>query len=268
MRATLLAEVIGIVRDAGVQIMKVYERPTIASKSKADKSPVTDADMAAHETIAKGLARLMPGVPVISEEDLPEDAADLVRSADACWLVDPLDGTRDFLARSGEFTVNVALLEKGKPVAGVVQAPATGRLFFASRSEGAFRVEGDAKVRLKTRTMKKDEFEALVSNMHGRGEAQQILLAYPKAVIRPVGSSLKYVTIAEGLADLSIRYSPTSLWDTAAAQCILEEAGGAIIDFSGKSLSYKRGDLVNPPFVAIGDRAADVASLVRNLRPT
>lgn len=265
MTAVDLNELVRIVREAGARILEVYAQGQIASTSKADASPVTAADLAAHRTIAAGLQRLLPGVPVLSEEDLPKDAADIVRQASRCWLVDPLDGTRDFLARTGEFTVNVALMESGKPKVGVVLAPVSGRLFLASNGNGAIRLDGDRRSTIRTRAMDPKRFIALVSGMHGRGEGEKIKRLYGEATVRPMGSSLKYVTIAEGQADLAFRYSPTSLWDTAAAQCVLEEAGGALVDFQGRPLAYTHGELINPPFVAVGDRSVDVPALVAAL---
>src|SRR5690606_26287919 len=120
---------------------------------------------------------------------------------------------------------------------------------------GAFRFDGKKKIRIQTRAMEPNGFVALVSGVHGRGEGQKVVRLYPQATVKAMGSSLKYVTIAAGEADLAVRYSPTSLWDTAAAQCILEQAGGALLQFDGSPLSYQRGELDNPPFVAVGDRS-------------
>lgn len=258
-----------IARLAGERIMTVYAQAHIDCTLKADHSPVTSADMAAHLEILHGLRALTPTIPVISEEDLPTDAARIVQTAKYCWLVDPLDGTRDFLSRSGDFTVNIALMEDAKPVMGCVYAPVTDDMYLAERGQGATREKGKAKIQLaRTRHMNPEAFVALVSNLHLTDENERLARIFPKAKVRRMGSSLKYVTIAAGEADVAVRLTPTSLWDTAAAQCVLEEAGGAMVTIQGQPLEYTHGGLENPSFMAFGDRALDpVAWLAKFKQP-
>lgn len=249
-----------IARRAGERILAIYGQETIERMLKADMSPVTAADLAAHAEIAQGLRAMTPGVPIVSEEDLPMDPAAIVRSAPLCWLVDPLDGTRDFLSRTGDFTVNIALMVEGRPAIGCVYAPVRDESYTAVSGRGALRAKGQAApVPIRTRALQKD-FHALVSTWHRSDEAERIRNAFPHAHVKRVGSSLKYVQIAAAEADIAIRLTPTSLWDTAAAQCILEEAGGALLTLAGKPLDYARGEIENPAFIAVGDRAMDVTA--------
>lgn len=249
-----LAAVTAVARRAGERIMAVYGQAQVDRVLKPDRSPVTAADLAAQTEIAQGLEALSPGVPQVSEEALPLDPAAVVRDAPHCWLVDPLDGTRDFLARTGEFTVNIALMCKGRPVLGCVFAPASDAMYVAARGQGAFRQARDGTMCKIATRRPPSALMALLSGQHRFGEDERLRRALPGVQTQHVGSSLKYVVIAAGGADFSMRLTPTSLWDTAAAQCVLEQAGGAMLDFDGRTLVYTRGVVENPPFVAVGMR--------------
>ena len=244
-------------RRAGDLVMKFYQMQDIKAEIKEDASPVTEADLASHQLLLRELPRLVPDVPVISEESSSDKDAILkqVMSCPLFWLVDPLDGTRDFLGKSGDFTVNIALMVDGVPRIGCVFAPAKGRCFVADYRSGAFvqNSAGEALVPIRTRPADEKRFTCLVSRSHLRGEDQQVKAKFPDACVQYVGSSLKYTQIASGDADITLRRSPTSLWDTAAAQCLVETAGGKMIDFTGHPLGYRTGSLLNPPFVTLGD---------------
>ena len=263
----LAGEAERIAAAAGSAILAVYDTNyNIAHKDY--RKPLTEADLAAHRLIVEGLRRLTPSLPVLSEESLDVPYAERAGWT-RYWLVDPLDGTREFIKKNGEFTVNIALINGERPVLGVVHAPVGGALWGAWRDGGAYRrdVAGAAPRRLRTRA----PAEPLVvagSRSHG-SEREAGLLARLGAVEKlALGSSLKFCRIAEGAADLYLRLGPTSEWDTAAAQCVLEEAGGAVLDLAGAPLRYNSKDsLLNPDFLACGDPRVDWAGRLRGDEP-
>lgn len=252
--ASVLPPLCELAQQAGQQIMAVYAADFTAS-TKADHSPLTEADLRADAVIRKGLARLFPGIPVVSEESLPEALPD---AGQTYFLVDPLDGTKEFVARTGEFTVNIALVHRGRPVAGVVFAPATGEMFYAAAGAGAFRRDSTSERSIRVRPYTPAEPLRIVgSRSHGGARLAHWVDALPVArTFAPAGSSLKFCRVAEGTADLYPRLGPTCLWDTAAAQCVLEQAGGQVTDLCGQPLRYEpRPGWLNPEFLAFGDPA-------------
>jgi 3'(2'), 5'-bisphosphate nucleotidase len=254
----LLAEVGAIAREAGAAILAIY-RDEFTVEHKDDASPLTAADLAAQRVIMQGLARLEPALPVLSEEGRAV-AWEQRRAWSRYWLVDPLDGTREFVKRNGEFTVNIALIDAHRPVLGVVLAPVTGELYVAADGQGAWlqqHADGPWQ-RIGARTL---AAPAVVAGSRSHGaDTHGFLDALLGAPHQPVamGSSLKFCLIARAVADLYLRLGPTSEWDTAAAQCVLEQAGGAVLDLAGEPLRYNTKDSVlNPEFLAVGDPAAD-----------
>lgn len=256
----LLDAVTRIALDAGREISRIYESD-FAVQSKGDDSPLTEADLAAQRCIAAGLAALTPEVPLISEESpLPPHAE---RQRWPCyWLIDPLDGTREFIKRNGEFTVNIALIEAGQPVLGVVHAPALGVTYSAARGLGSYKGLGSERVVLQTRPLPARPV-FLVSRSHRDPRLEDFLARAPAHDADGVGSSLKFCRVAEGIADLYPRLGPTSEWDTAAAQCVLEVAGGAVLRLPDlQPLGYNGNDsILNPEFIAVGDRSVDWRAL-------
>lgn len=254
----LLPEIGGIARAAGAAILEIYAG-SFAVMEKEDRSPLTAADLAAHRIILDGLAELTPDWPVLSEESATEIAVSERRAWSRYWLVDPLDGTREFVKRNGEFTVNIALIEGDAPVLGVVLAPVAGELFAACRGAGAY-VERRAHAipeALATRAAA-SPLRVAGSRSHGSEATAAALAPLGPLHTMPLGSSLKFCVIARGEADLYLRLGPTCEWDTAAAQCVLEEAGGAVLDLDGQPLRYNCKDsLVNSSFLAAGDPAVD-----------
>lgn len=247
-----LAPCIEIARAAGAEIMAVYARD-FDVQAKDDKSPLTDADMAAHRTIVAGLNALTPGIPVLSEESA-HIAWEERRHWPRYWLVDPLDGTREFVKRNGEFTVNIALIEGDAPVLGVVYAPALDELVFAERGLGAFTRLGETDIALNTRRAPQPPLRVAASRSHLDVRTQAALPRMGEVERVGLGSSLKFLRIAAGNADVYPRFGPTSEWDTAAAQCVLEAAGGVVLGMDGEPLRYNRKDsLLNPDFIALGD---------------
>ncbi|MBI2969708.1 MAG: 3'(2'),5'-bisphosphate nucleotidase CysQ [Gammaproteobacteria bacterium] len=255
---TLIDAVVEIAQLAAAAILQVYEG-NFEVRAKDDKSPLTAADMASHELICSRLRELEPRIPVLSEESAAVPFPKR-RNWKRYWLVDPLDGTREFIRRNGEFTVNIALIDDHRPVLGVVGVPAQRACFLAWDGGGAFRqAQGGTREPVRTRRASRDRIAAAGSRSHGT-EAQKRFFASlgQGAEIIAVGSALKFCLIAEGKADIYPRFGPTCEWDTAAAQCVVEEAGGIVVDFDWKPLAYNtRESFLNPHFIVIGDREFD-----------
>ncbi|MGH9607854.1 MAG: 3'(2'),5'-bisphosphate nucleotidase CysQ [Terracidiphilus sp.] len=247
----LLPHVVGLAREAGQAIMKVYSDVNPAVEYKRDNSPLTQADLASHHVIVDGLARLPGAWPVLSEEskEVPFDRRSSWRRF---WMVDPLDGTKEFLRGNGEFTVNIALIEGGAPILGVVYAPAIDKLYFAARGVGAFKADRGAVSPIRAAQAQSGARRVVVSRSHGSGEENLDRFAdgARNCEFIPMGSSLKFCLVAEGAADLYPRTGPTMEWDTAAAHCVLEQAGGSIADLDGEPLTYNKPHLRNPGFLA------------------
>jgi 3'(2'), 5'-bisphosphate nucleotidase len=245
--------IIALAREAAAEILRVYEGEFDVQR-KDDDSPLTAADLAAHRCIVEGLERLSPGIPVLSEESAQDVPALLRRQWPRMWLVDPLDGTREFVKRNGEFTVNIALIDEGEAVLGVVQAPVTGALWHGQRGRGAFRREGDRDVPVRTRTPATAPLRVAASRSHRDPRTEAVLARMGEVEAIGVGSSLKFCRLAEGTMDAYPRFGPTSEWDTAAGQCVLEAAGGAVLDPRGRPLRYNQRDtILNGDFIALGD---------------
>jgi len=250
----LLPQVLRIAQDAGQAIMAIYNTLSGAAGEvsyKADGSPLTQADLAAHRVIARGLAQLTPDVPVVSEED---SASEVFRKPTGrFWLVDPLDGTKEFVARNGEFTVNIALIEDGRPVLGVVVAPALGQSYWGSAGQDAWRDAGGKVEPIHVATAQQRAgrpVRVLASKSHLNEETRAYLQQLGPHELVQAGSSLKFCRMAEGSADLYPRLGPTCEWDTAAGQAVLEAAGGAVQDRHGAPLCYGKPTSANPAFVA------------------
>ncbi len=255
--------VVDIARQAGTEILKIYETD-FDVKTKSDDSPLTAADQAAHHLIVDQLARLTPDIPVWSEESATIDFA--VRSGwPQFWLVDPLDGTREFIKRNGEFTVNIALIKGNKPVLGVVHVPVTQRDYFGFENGGAFVINSGGKSEPISVSRSAQSPVRVVGSRSHRGDSLNAYLDWigPHVMV-PMGSSLKLCLIAAGAADVYPRLGPTSEWDTAAAQAVVEAAGGQVIDLHGRQLRYNtKAEVLNPFFIALGDRSRDWAAGAR-----
>jgi len=248
----LLQAAIGIAREAGDAIMEVYQGEISVSR-KEDNSPLTQADMAAHHVIDAGLSALTPDWPILSEESVSVPYEERQRWG-TYWLVDPLDGTREFIKRNGEFTVNIALIHEHQPVMGVVYAPALDLLFYATKGKGAHRQLGSAPSQLiHARNFEPTQVTVAGSRSHAGERLLGFLERLGPHMLISMGSSLKICLVAEGRADVYPRLGPTSEWDTAAAQCVLEEAGGKLIGTDNKPFRYNlKKSLLNPDFFAVG----------------
>jgi 3'(2'), 5'-bisphosphate nucleotidase len=254
-----LALLCAIAEEAGAEIMRVYDAGIAQSWRKDDDSPVTEADLRADAVIRRGLERSFPNIPVWSEES----GAPAVPT-DTFLLVDPLDGTKEFLGRNGEFTVNIAFVDGGVPRAGVVYAPALGELFFAADGHGAWERQGARAIALRTvPTQPATTLRITGSRSHAGPELAEWLerMGRPYEFV-PAGSSLKICRVAQGRADVYPRLGPTSQWDTAAAHAVLEHAGGCLLDAHGADLRYGMSrPVLNPWFIALGNRETAYPSL-------
>ncbi len=237
---------------AGAAILAVYAQD-FEVEHKDDASPLTQADLASHRIIVEGLRTLTPDIPVLSEEDA-DIPWSVRRTWNRHWLVDPLDGTREFVKKNGEFTVNIALIENGVPVLGVVYAPVFDYLLHAERGAGAFLREGGADIAVMTRRPATAPLRVAASRSHLDERTSASLRRMGETERHGLGSSLKFCRIAEGRIDVYPRFGPTSEWDTAAAQCVLEAAGGVVLRLDGTPLDYNRKEnILNPDFIALGD---------------
>ena len=254
-----LDAVIEISRRAGKKILDVYVTDFDVSH-KHDNTPLTEADMAAHKTIVKGLQELGCDFPILSEESAHIGFSE--RSQwNTYWLVDPLDGTREFIKKNGEFTVNIALIHEHKPILGVIYVPVSGDCYFAAKTAGAYKQARDQDaLAIHTRNKPRNMTVVAGSRSHRGDSLNAFLSKIGEYDIVSMGSSLKSCLVAEGKADIYPRMGPTSEWDTAAAQCIVEEAGGKILDMDMQPMRYNtKRSLLNPHFLVIGDPQFDWA---------
>lgn len=248
----LLDPIVSLCETAAAHIMGIYARD-FSVTSKDDNSPLTEADLASHRILVRGLRNLTPGTPILSEESaqIPWEER---QQWQRYWLVDPLDGTKEFINRNGEFTVNVALIEDGVPVLGVVSAPMLNCTWYAASGVGAFRrrnaSHGEA---IYTRAVPQPPV-VVASRSHRSERLQDYLERLGQHEDISCGSSLKFCRIAEGAADCYPRLGLTSEWDTAAGQCVVEQAGGRVTIAGGEALRYNtKESLLNPDFLVIGD---------------
>jgi len=242
-----------IAKLAGEKIMEIYQNSDFSQvvDFKADHSPLTLADREAHLIIDAGLKKRYPEIPVLSEEG-KHTPYEVRCQWTRYWLVDPLDGTKEFIKRNGEFTVNIALIENNHPVAGVIYAPVPRILYYATPSKGAYWQEaGKEAVSLRTNKKAKDLI-AVRSRSHADAAEEAVFSQYAVSSQVTIGSSLKFCLIAEGKADFYYRHGPTMEWDTAAGQAILEIAGGTVKTLNGAPLPYNKASLLNESFVCLG----------------
>ncbi len=253
---------------AGAVVMEIYNRGC-AFRMKSDASPVSEADEKAEEVVLAGLAHALPGIPVIAEESVAR--GDVPPISGTFILVDPLDGTKEFMCKNGEFTVNIALISNGVPIAGAVYAPALGKLWFGGDDAYQCEVAPGAPLpprsewrALKTRVVPQDGLIAVVSRSHGDVATEAFLSKLPVNECRSAGSSLKFCLVAEGLADVYPRFAPTMEWDTAAGEAVLRAAGGKMLNCDKSAFRYGKTpeQYRNPSFIAWGDAAyADKAAV-------
>lgn len=251
--SALMPELLQLTKKAGEAIMEVYNQPASFTQVtlKSDQSPLTQADQAANDLIAAGLAELTPDIPILSEEGkmVPYEERQVWP---LYWCVDPLDGTKEFISRNGEFTVNIALIQGTTPVAGIIYAPVTGELYYTTGQNGAYKKQGEQEATKIEVTGKTAELIAVKSRSHGAPEEVAFLNQFPVSDEVRIGSSLKFCLIAEGKAQLYFRHGPTMEWDTAAGHAILAQAGGKLTKPDGGPFTYNKPSLLNGSFLCTG----------------
>jgi 3'(2'), 5'-bisphosphate nucleotidase len=250
----LIEPIVALATEAGQAILEVYATD-FDVQEKSDESPLTQADLASHNCIVAGLKQLTPDIPIISEEDgLP--TFEERRQWQRYWLIDPLDGTKEFVNRNGEFTVNIALIDSHRPVFGVVYVPVQDKTYLGCEGHGAELRESGSVTPIRVADASSTPVRIVGSRSHRGSSLDTFLERLGETDMVPMGSSLKFCVIAEGRADIYPRLGPTSEWDTAAAQAVVEQAGGKVLELDGRPLSYNaKEDILNPWFVVIG--AAD-----------
>jgi len=250
--AVLVEKLLPIIRLAGEAVMAVFNAGQANVQHKADTSPVTEADLAANRILVERLAVLLEDCPVVSEED--EVSLIFRKETGRFWLIDPLDGTKEFIARNREFTVNVALIESGRSVLGVVYAPAVDAMYWGGMDIGAYRsLGGETRPISVTGESGVGMCRVVASKSHLNAETQSFIDRLGDCSLVQAGSSLKFCRVAEGAADIYPRLAPTCEWDTAAAQAVLEGAGGVVLDLLGRPLRYGKPEVLNPSFIATRD---------------
>ena len=248
----LLSEVDKIARKAGRKILEIYETD-FSVTNKEDNSPLTAADTAAHKIICHSLSILTPTIPILSEESSHIDFSERKKWSQY-WLVDPLDGTREFIKKNGEFSVNIALIDGNQSVLGVVYIPVIDTSYIATTDYGAYKCYEKNKRRISVRKTNKNDITVAGSRSHGNEKQRSFISNLKNATILSIGSSQKFCLVAEGKADIYPRFGPTSEWDTAAAQCIVEESGGSVVDENFNPIKYNiKNSLINPSFFVIAD---------------
>lgn len=250
-----LKEIIRIAEEAGQAILKIYNDPDFGVTEKADNSPLTLADTASNAVICSQLKSLYPEIPIISEENKTQPYSER-NHYDYFWLVDPLDGTKEFIKRNGDFTVNIALVKGQIPLLGVLHVPCENKTYYSDKGKGAYikTTEGTEPLTVQTFGLDEEGLAIVGSRSHMNEETETFMAKFNGASMVSRGSSLKFMMVAEGKAALYPRLAPTMEWDTCAAQAILEEAGGKVINHETNSpLLYNKEVLLNPWFVAYGD---------------
>lgn len=257
----LVEPVTALAVEAGNAILTVYATE-FDVESKADESPLTQADLASHNCIAAGLAQLTPDIPIISEEDgLP--GFEVRGQWERYWLIDPLDGTKEFVNRNGEFTVNIALIDAHRPVLGVVHVPVQDKTYIGCEGRGSELRDAGSVSKISVAAASNSPVRIVGSRSHRGTSLDAFLAKLGDHDMVAMGSSLKFCTVAEGNADIYPRLGPTSEWDTAAAQAVVEQAGGQVLELDGKPLSYNaKADILNPWFVVTGPRDHDWLALL------
>ncbi|MGH9857683.1 MAG: 3'(2'),5'-bisphosphate nucleotidase CysQ [Acidobacteriota bacterium] len=245
-------ELISLAVMAGDAIREVYESGSWETVLKADNSPLTKADRASHAILFDGLTRIAPRIPVLSEES-DEIPFETRKDWDSYFLIDPLDGTREFVARIPEFAINIALISKGHPVMGLIHSPLERTTLFAEKGKGLVKVkDGSTNLSLNANSSSSRTVRVLLSHTDKTAGLGPLLARIPEHSLLRKGSSLKFCDVAEGKADFYPRLKPSMEWDTASGTIVVEESGGFVCDLTGTRIEYNRKDMLNPPFFVIG----------------
>ena len=240
-----------LVHQAGEAIMQVYQTADFGIETKKNDSPVTKADLDAHNVLVGGLGQLTPHIAIVSEED--PASLEVPKQNNCYWLIDPLDGTKEFINRNGEFTVNLALIEDNRPSLGFVSTPVDKTLYWGGKQLGSWRLR-DSSLELLQTQPSHNPIRVMASKSHLNEDTRDFIISLGDTQLIQAGSSLKLLRIADGSADIYPRLAPTSEWDTAAAQAVLEGAGGQVTKVDGSPMAYGKTDILNPHFVARSGR--------------
>ena len=236
-----------VAREAGSSIMAIYNKNTNNISHKADHSPLTQADLEAHKIISQGLKKIKD-IPIISEE-----GENHYTDSQNYWLVDPLDGTKEFINRNGEFTINIAMIDKGYPMLGIVYAPISSTSYIGGLSLKSIKISKNGCEQQLHVSVPAQKIKVVASRSHLNQDTKDFISNIGDADLVQSGSSLKFCLIAEGLADIYPRLAPTSEWDTAAAQAVVEGAGGSVLTLDGSRLRYQKDNILNPKFIVRGN---------------
>lgn len=239
-------KLVDIAVAAGAEIMNIYNSDDFGIETKDDDSPLTKADLAANAVIENGLSNLTPNLPFVSEENVSQREG--LKPGEMYWLVDPLDGTKEFIKRNGDFTVNIALIKGSNPIFGVVFAPARDLTYWGGEGIGSWKFDGSETTAISVSKMP-EKPRIVASASHLNEETKNFIDQYPSAEIVQAGSSIKICMIADGRADLYPRLAPTCEWDTAAADAVLRGAGGMLFQTNGSPLAYGKDNILNPSFI-------------------
>jgi len=242
-------ELIDLATRAGNAIRTVFDRGVWEQTEKEDHSPLTEADRASHTILCEGLTRIRPGIPILSEES-EKVPFEIRKNWDDYFLIDPLDGTREFVLKIPEFAINIALIHKGRPILGLIHTPLEGISYFARSGEGAFRWHNNERKPIVNRTV--PGIRVLLSHTDLTSDLDVLLSKFPDRSVLRMGSSLKFCAVSEGKADFYPRLKPSMEWDTAAGAVLVEESGGIMCDLNGLRIEYNRQIMLNPPFYVMG----------------
>lgn len=245
-------KIISIAEDAGKRILSIYHKPNFEIIHREDQSALTQADLASHQFICESLQALYPSIPIISEESQEQIAYDIRKHWQSFFLVDPLDGTKEFIKRNGEFTVNIALIEQGEPFLGVIHAPVLDITYYAEKKKGAYKISNNEISQLPLKREKNtDKLRIVISRSHACPKTQKYLDTFPTSITTvSIGSALKFGLIAEGMADIYPRFSPTMEWDTAAGHILINEAGKSLRSSDdNQTFLYNKVDFINTGFI-------------------
>lgn len=250
----MIEKLINIAQEAGQLILSIYNQPSFQVSNKADNSALTEADLVSHHFICDSLKKFYPEIPILSEESTQEYSYDTRKKWKYFFLVDPLDGSKEFIKRNGEFTINIALIKKDKPILGIIYAPVPEVTYYAEENKGAYKIINNKRVKLFPHSNTSNKIFVVASRSHACSETQTFLdnltSQGKEVVITSIGSALKFGLIADGNADIYPRLAPTMEWDTAAGQVIVNEVGKQVTVFgSDEILKYNKQELVNPGFI-------------------
>ena len=244
-----LNQVKDIATEAGRAILDIYQQEDVGIQTKLDQSPLTQADLASHDIIMKALKHLTPDISILSEEGHALDGEE-----DTFWCVDPLDGTKEFIKKNDEFTVNIALVEQHQPILGVIHIPVPNETFMALKGEGAFKIQDHQTQRLTKQAGENHTPSIFAVSRSHLNEKTKAFIDQHQATTIAAGSSLKLTLLAEGKADAYPRFGPTSLWDMGAGHAILKETGGEIYTLDQQPLVYNVNKIINPDLIAVRDK--------------